>query len=291
MNLDCTGSGSPTVLLESGLGGATSSWDLLRPLLAAHTQVCSYDRAGLGFSDPARRPSTSANITDDLHRLLAAASIKPPYVLVGHSTGGLHVRFYAATYPSDVAGMVLVDPSSEYQTDSYRKLDPNHFTAEHLHALQAEYGKWALKHQCIAAAQAATLIVGSELDKKCSDAGLDFANEPVGILSAQLSEVETFDESQAELASAKRSLGDMPLIVLTEGVNAPPKKPLSPQQEAARIARDELWIKLNKDIAALSMRGVQHVIPGVGHFIQNEQPQTVADAVLSVLRQVTGDQR
>ena len=289
MNLDCTGSGSPTVLLESGQGGATSSWDLLQPLLAAHTQVCSYDRAGLGFSDPARRPSTSANIVDDLHRLLAAASIKPPYVLVGHSSGGVHVRLYAATWPSEVVGMVLVDPSSEYQYESARKRDPAHPTPEQWHAKLAEGFKWALKHQCIAADEASTLAVGSELYKKCVDAGLDFGILPAAILSAQLSEDETFEESQNQLASAKRSLGDMPLIVLTEGVRPPSKKPLSPEKEAARVASDEHWIALNKDIAALSTRGVQHVIPGVGHYIQNEQPQTVADAVLQVIRQASAD--
>jgi pimeloyl-ACP methyl ester carboxylesterase len=113
LNLYCTGKGSPTVVFDSGGGGETVDWATVQPVIAGHTQACSYDRAGLGFSDPAKRTSDSANIVDDLHRLLTAAAIKPPYVLVGASYGGLNVRLYADTYPTDVAGMVLVDSTSE----------------------------------------------------------------------------------------------------------------------------------------------------------------------------------
>jgi pimeloyl-ACP methyl ester carboxylesterase len=113
LNLYCTGKGSPTVIFDSGGGDETIAWATVQPVIAGHTQACSYDRAGLGFSDPGKRTSDSANIVDDLHRLLTAAAIKPPYVLVGASYGGLNVRLYADTYPTDVAGMVLVDSTSE----------------------------------------------------------------------------------------------------------------------------------------------------------------------------------
>jgi pimeloyl-ACP methyl ester carboxylesterase len=113
LNLYCTGKGSPTVVFDSGGGDETIAWAPVQPVIAAHTQACSYDRAGLGFSDPSKRTSDSTNIVDDLHRLLTAAAIKPPYVLVGASYGGLNVRLYADTYPTDVAGMVLVDSTSE----------------------------------------------------------------------------------------------------------------------------------------------------------------------------------
>ena len=95
LNLYCIGSGSPTVVFESGLSDWSFSWALVQPQIALRTRACSYDRAGLGYSDPATRSSRSAHMVDDLHRLLRAARVAPPYVLVGHSMGGLNVRLYA----------------------------------------------------------------------------------------------------------------------------------------------------------------------------------------------------
>jgi pimeloyl-ACP methyl ester carboxylesterase len=115
MNIYCRGTGSPTVVFDAGLGDSSSSWGLVQPTIAARTRACSYDRAGLGFSDPARRPSTARNIAEDLRAMLAAASIKPPYLLVGHSSSGMSIRVYADRYFDEVVGMVLVDPSHEDQ--------------------------------------------------------------------------------------------------------------------------------------------------------------------------------
>jgi pimeloyl-ACP methyl ester carboxylesterase len=108
----CEGKGSPTVLLESGMGDSISTWQRVMPALSEQTRVCAYDRAGLGFSDPPTvRPRTSQDIALDLHKLLAVAGEAGPYVLVGHSIGGLHVRVFAAEFPDEVVGVVLVDSS------------------------------------------------------------------------------------------------------------------------------------------------------------------------------------
>ncbi len=123
LNLYCIGKGNPTVVFESGLTDETDVWARVQPAIAAHAQACSYDRAGSGYSDPGRRAGTSANIVDDLHRLLAAANIKPPYILVGHSYGGMSVRLYADLHRDEVAGMVLIDPSEEDWVRSVWKLD------------------------------------------------------------------------------------------------------------------------------------------------------------------------
>jgi pimeloyl-ACP methyl ester carboxylesterase len=103
------GSG-PSVVLESGIAGTSLSWTLVRDELAARARVLSYDRAGLGWSDPPREPRTLANAVDELHLLLEAVALPRPYVLVGHSYGGLIVRQFASAYPKEVAGLVLVDP-------------------------------------------------------------------------------------------------------------------------------------------------------------------------------------
>ena len=106
--LECTGSGSPTVVLQAGLGESSSSWRRIAPEVAASTTVCAYDRAGHGRSDEAG-PQDGIALATDLHTLLERASVTGPYVLVGHSSGGAYVRVFADRYPDEVAGMVLLD--------------------------------------------------------------------------------------------------------------------------------------------------------------------------------------
>src|SRR5690606_8893194 len=102
-----------TVILEAGLGAGHSSWALVQPEVATFARVCSYDRAGVGASDPAPTPRTSQDVVSDLHTLLTIAGVGGPYILAGHSFGALHARLYAHTYPAEVAGIVLIDPVHE----------------------------------------------------------------------------------------------------------------------------------------------------------------------------------
>jgi pimeloyl-ACP methyl ester carboxylesterase len=110
LHLHESGSGSPTVILEAGIAASSLSWDLVQPDVAQLTRVCSYDRAGLGWSDLNPNPPNLQQIVADLHATLTAAAIPGPYILVGHSFGGLVVRAFAAAYPEESAGLVLVDP-------------------------------------------------------------------------------------------------------------------------------------------------------------------------------------
>jgi pimeloyl-ACP methyl ester carboxylesterase len=109
LHLDCTGSGSPTVVLQSGLGGMSASWARIAPAVAGTTRVCAYDRAGQGWSEDAPHEQDGIAAATDLHTLLDRAGENGPYVLVGHSIGGDHTMVYAARYPEQVAGMVLLD--------------------------------------------------------------------------------------------------------------------------------------------------------------------------------------
>lgn len=120
MHLRCEGTGSPTVLLESGLGDGWLVWGWVQPRIAARTRVCSYDRAGYGFSDRGVPPRTSDRIAEDLGRLLNASGVLAPYVLVGWSAGGLHVRAFQAKNPDKVVGLVLVEAAHEAQ---WQRLD------------------------------------------------------------------------------------------------------------------------------------------------------------------------
>src|SRR5215469_8259773 len=119
MHIDCAGQGSPTVILDSGLGDTYLSWQKVQPEIAKFVEVCAYDRAGIGYSDPSPQPRTSRVIASELRELLQAAHVPPHYILVGHSMGGFDVRVYAGMHPNDVAGMVLVDASHPDQENRF----------------------------------------------------------------------------------------------------------------------------------------------------------------------------
>jgi hypothetical protein len=112
LHIHCTGSGSPTVILEPGQGGASSDSGWVAPALARDSTVCVYDRAGRGWSDPADAPQDATRIAAGLHTLLERAQVPGPYVLAGHSSGGLYVQTFAANYPDQVAGLVLLDSTA-----------------------------------------------------------------------------------------------------------------------------------------------------------------------------------
>jgi pimeloyl-ACP methyl ester carboxylesterase len=290
LNLYCTGKGSPTVVFDSGGGDETVAWAPVQPVIAGHTQACSYDRAGLGFSDPGKRTSDSANIVDDLHRLLTAAALKPPYVLVGASYGGMNVRLYADTYPEEVVGIVLVDSTSEDWIEERLKLDPRHLTIEQARA-QNFKTDWQARRDCVKAALTG-FVEGTELYKQCAgepnpteskainDADLK-TRLSVGHQQAELSEGESiFFTSADEVRAARRWYGAMPLIVLT---SAPVTKPRANETPEFRAALNRLHAVLADQMAALSTRGVVRPVPNSTHEIQLTQPDAVNSAILEVL--------
>jgi pimeloyl-ACP methyl ester carboxylesterase len=120
INLYCTGAGGPTVILMAGLSSWSPVWYKTQPVVAEKTRVCAFDRAGYGFSDPAPQPQILADVVDDLHAALKAGSLPGPYVLVGHSLGGMEARLYAQRWPKEVVGMVLVDTSPAREGSSMR---------------------------------------------------------------------------------------------------------------------------------------------------------------------------
>src|SRR5215208_2663598 len=115
--MNCAGAGSPTVVLASGAGGFSAEWSIVQSQLVPTTRICAVDRAGLGWSEPGPGLRTPAQIADELHTLLVNAGEPGPYVLVAHSAGGKHVRLFAQRHPQDTAGIVLIDPRSEYVDD------------------------------------------------------------------------------------------------------------------------------------------------------------------------------
>jgi pimeloyl-ACP methyl ester carboxylesterase len=134
------GQGSPAVIFEGGFGTGIASWSMVQKDVAAFTQTVSYDRAGLGQSDPGPKPRSAKQIATELHVALEKAGIKPPYVMVGHSFGGIYVRVFADMYPNEVAGMVLIDPSQESFNDWLSKNQPDRLKAQESNIAKAGEG-------------------------------------------------------------------------------------------------------------------------------------------------------
>ena len=266
----------------------------VQPAIAVHAQACSYDRAGSGYSDPGERTGTSANIVDDLHRLLAAAAIEPPYILVGHSYGGMNVRLYADLYPTEVVGMVLIDPSEEDWVDSAWKLDLLQRTREQ-YQLQLETF-WQEQRECVKAASAG-LTAGTPIYQRCVpgpdpnfSAAINAAYLKVHLGSAYqratLTEDESVHEASADqVRAAWRWFGDMPLIVLA---SSPRKKLRDNETQEHMDAVNRVHLFLFDRMALQSRRGVVRQVPDSGHNIQMSQPGAVIDAILEVLKASTG---
>ena len=264
MNIDCTGKGIPTVILESGLGDTFLSWRKVQPQIAQFVQVCSYDRAGLGYSDPSPLSRTSRVIAEELHALLQAAGIPPPYILVGHSLGGYNVRLFQSLYPKEVAGMVLVDASHPDQE--------NRFPPE----LKTMEGTWQREAAFLAYTTpfGITRVLGF-----CEDDPRERAAECNFHSSREaLAELRAFPKSAHEAAAAG-TLGDLPLIVLSHD----PDKPSSELSPEVAKPTNEAWEKMQEELAHLSTRGTQTIAKNSAHYIQNDRPDLVIDAVRKVV--------
>jgi pimeloyl-ACP methyl ester carboxylesterase len=284
MNLYCSGQGVTTVVFDAPSGEAGWNWFRVQPVVASHTRACVFDRAGLGFSDPAKRPNTSENVVEDLHKLLAGAGVKPPYVMVGNSLGGANVQVYAYRYPAEVKGLVLVEPQHEDETS---RLDTaSQGNLKKVYAMVTEQNNY-----CLAAAQKG-VKPGSEEQMNCIGnpaenygptlgAAVVLAMTRPAYWRATIDEWDAIKVSDEQLRKLRRPFGDLPVVVLTRGVSpyAVPGKP----QSALNKAMEDENAAIQKETAALSTRGKQRVVPGAGHVIHADKPEAVVDAVLEVL--------
>ncbi len=267
MHIYCTGEGSPTVILESGLGDSYLSWRKVQPQIAKFTRVCSYDRAGLGYSESSSQPRTSKVIAGELHTLLKAAGIAPPYVLVGHSMGGYNVRLYASLYRSEVVGMVLVDAS---HPDQDNRFPPELKNMEGSWLREAEFMEYTTPFGV------PRLIGLCDQDpvQRAADCNFHSAREGVA-------ELKGFADSAAQTA-ATGSLGEMPLVVLSHD----PDKPSADLPPDLAKPTNAAWEKMQEELAHLSTRGTQEIAKNSSHYVQQDRPEVVVDAVQRVAEQV-----
>ncbi len=277
MNIDCSGQGSPTVILESGSGGPSVDWLMVQPEIAKFSRVCSYDRAGYGWSDSGPEPRSSLQIAYELKQLLQAAGEKGPYVLVGHSMGGYDIRVYTGQYPNDVAGMVLVDASHEDQdlraAESIRKLSQD----DHKHPSWKKLGYFVQLH--LGWARLTADRDAPAFWPKPFREEEEFLTLPTKHQFATIDEDQVFSTLSAAQVRSAGNLGDRPLIVLT-ATRQDDISPEIPPKDAQ--AEEDLWVhQLQPELARLSTHGKQIIVDS-SHEMPTEHPEAVISAIHEV---------
>ncbi len=285
LHINCQGQGGPTVVMESGNGNFSLNWGRVPCDVAKFTRVCTYDRAGLGWSDRSLRPRTAHNLVDDLHTLLERSGVEPPYVLVGHSLGGMLMRLYAHEHPDQVVGMVLVDPSHEAQM----LRNPEAILRLARRTEKMMNGILRLMQLLIASGALALVpklfprqmsIMAAEEDRAAFWAVVSADTKNLVTMQEEIAVAS--DHFAAIRAVHITSLGDIPLIVLSHG-----QTQLMPGV-SAEVNREveQVWQQLHIELAAQSSRGKRIVAEQSGHYIQFDQPELVIDSIREVVEAV-----
>jgi pimeloyl-ACP methyl ester carboxylesterase len=253
----CLGAGTPTVIFVSGLGETYASWSKVQSDVARSTRACSYDRAGLGWSDSAQGPRDVNRMVGELHDLLVASDVLPPYLLVGHSLGGGVVRVFDAQYPEEVAGMIFVDavPPDFLRRMQLDVWDENMLRTARRMKWLAPFGIARLQGKC-------------QMDNRplihCADFWATFASER-----------DSLPSSVREVREVK-SVGDKPLQVLSRD----PDPAVGWGSAENRVA----WEEMQEELTKLSSRGHQSIVRGASHYIQDDRPDAVIAAISDMLR-------
>lgn len=253
LHVYCTGAGEPTVILDAGLGGNSLEWVQVQGRVSDFTRVCSYDRAGYGWSDPGPLPRTSEVIAAELHTALTRAAVPGPYILVGHSFGGFNVRIFAARYPGESAGLVLVDASHEAQFERLaRGPAPSRVVPR---------GQFMLLK---------APAVPDGLPPELSSLAMRLAAAPKA-RRAVLSELQQF-ESSAEQVRRRTAANDLPLVVVSRSAHLWQESPKAQQLERT-------WAQLQWELKKLSSRSVQVFASSQRHHLHLAEPELVTEAI------------
>jgi pimeloyl-ACP methyl ester carboxylesterase len=250
----CTGKGNPTVVIDTGVGDTSERWQSIQAQVAQVTRVCTYDRAGYGSSEPGPLPRHSQRAADELKQLLENAGVGEPYVLVGHSLGGLNVQVFANRYPDLVAGLLLLDPA------------PLPFiTGQAFPELYRMFEQQAAESQQMA-----------EAARQSTDAE---AQAQADYLEAAASEHAALVTESASQVAAIESFGDIPLVVIGSG------KP-NPAFGAAAEEFQQFWIEQSRALAAKSTNGTFVLAQESSHYLHEDAPDVVLDAIRQMVERV-----
>ncbi len=298
LNLYCMGSGSPTVVFDSGWGDWAPAWSKVQPQIARWTRACSYDRAGTGFSDPGPMPRTSVHIAGELRTALRHAGIGGPYILVGSAFGGDNVRTFADLYMREVAGLVLVDADpddlepKEMQEETHRGhagipsdlRDCRNAIAEHKPLPAQDSGPGQPQQTC---AQQFFFrgLPEAEWSPELNAKVLEIAQTKVAMYDAYSSEMEQTASDETYLQQHRRSFGSRPIRVLTSGNHGvghlkskPPDTPKHLKYEQETTLAQARWLEL-------SSNAKQIFTHNSSEYIQFDEPETLINAVREVYDQ------
>lgn len=255
LHIWCTGSGEPTVILEAGLGGSSADWGYVQPEVAKFTRVCSYDRAGMGYSDPRPSPRTAGRIAHELAQLLHSAKIDGPLVLVGASIGGLTVRVFASEHTGRVAGLVLVDAPHEDQEVHVPQIAP-------LVPPLASTGVFRLMGISFGPAP-------ESLPRSVQGFARATNRRAVAYQTAA-DEMTHLPETAEDVRTTRRQL-TAPVVVVTAGLGS-----------------DSVWQRLQRDQLGLSKQGCQVIAERSGHFIAVGQPEAIVEPIRAMVQRARG---
>ena len=267
LHINCIGHGSPTVILEAANFGMSAWWVRVQKQLAQTTRVCAYDRAGLGWSERGPEPRDARQISSELHTLLKGADIEGPYVLVGHSYGGLYVRMYADRYPEETAGVVLVDSSH-----------PEQFTRSPKE--RAQYEQTVRLGAVISFLTRLGVIRLTNYYPAHPDlpshqrAQIEAFNASTHHVATTLEEYRATPQTTAQVRRAG-SLGYTPLVVITAG------------------EQSSVWLEMQDELAALSPNSIHRVVEGATHeslLYDKGDSQVTSAAIHKVVEAVRNDQ-
>lgn len=282
LHLYCTGEskpGEPTMIVEAGSGSVGLMWALVQDEVAKSARICTYDRAGLGWSETSPKPRTADVITDELHTLLANAGIDGPYILIGHSLGGIFVREYQYKYPNEVAGIILIDSGDG---DLVTYMEGTAYMQMMYQFIEAS--KTLSDTGLIKVVTGLSALFPSEPGYQTLPTGAPETIQAMMVKTTEAGAVEVaaLPVIWAESLKHQTSLGDLPLTVIVHGYcNSCSKDP-------AELAKEEAgWLEMQKYLASLSSDSELIIAnPQTGHDVQVDEPGLVVEAIQKMLEAV-----
>ncbi len=263
LHINCTGEGSPSVIIDSGIGGFSLEWFKIQNNLSKDVRVCSYDRAGYGWSELGPGPRTTARIARELNVLLTEAKIPGPYLLVGHSFGGYNIRYFASEYPELVAGLVFIDAShpEQFNTEEFKREEPNAQFQKNKNRMKVRLVQPIISENYPAEKKRMAFRLMSTWKSK-----ITFLNES-----------DFMETSAKQVAARSEKPYTFPVIIITRGKRVWPHNDLGNR-------REQQWSNLQNDLENIGSQSEHFLAHKSGHVVHLDQPNLVSSNILFAVK-------